>query len=142
MPQTGQHIHQRGSLVVPVAGTAATIITTYTVPLGFAALFTDVLLVYIGDAPPIEGDVSQLFYTLQLRGGQNVKDFEQVACTLGSLTNGPYPIRGGIGLVDGALLDALVTVPAGSPVGTGATNRVHAHLIGWEWPLTVLDPRK
>lgn len=129
-----QYVHRRSSIAVPAPNTTNTAIVNYTCQAGFRSVITHVLLVYIGGSPPTEGDAAELYYSLRLNSGYFVRDFESITTTLGSLTNGPYPIPDGIRLTAGNFLEALVTVPLGSPIATGAPNRVHAHLLGWEWP--------
>jgi hypothetical protein len=70
---------------------------------------------------------------LRLNTAYMARDFAQISTHLGSLDL-PYPIPDGLRLSAGTLLQALVTVPAASPIATGAPNRIHAHLLGWQWP--------
>ena len=129
------YIHRRLSIVVPVPGTTDELIVAYTCPAGFRAVITQLVFLYIGAVAPVEGDVAQLYYSLRLNSGYFARDFATIDTHLGSL-DVPYPIPDGIRLSAGTLIEALVTVPALSPIAVGAPNRVHAHLLGWQWPET------
>lgn len=131
-----KHFHKRGSLVVPAAGTSNSIVVSYTVPFGFEAVLTHVLNVYIGAAAPIEGLATDLFYTIRVAETYPLEDFGSIITTLGSLTNGPYPIPGGARFTAGQVVEYLVSVPAGTGIATGGTNFVHCQLLGWHWPTT------
>ncbi len=137
MPIQGEYFHVRNSIVCPAAGAAETVVASYTVPDGFTAIINMILNLYIGAAAPVEGDVAELFYGIRINQDYYARDFGQIATTLGSLTQGPYPVPGGMILAAGSLVEYTVTVPAGSPVATGAPNRIHCQLLGWHWPEAV-----
>jgi len=134
-PQVSEYIHNRGSIVCPDAGTTDTVITSYRVQPGYAAVLTYVLFEYRGATDPIQGDATSLYYSLRLDGSLFLRDFAQITTQLGSLTHGPYPIPGAIPLRAGQTVEGLVTVPAASGVATGDPNRVFCHLLGWQWPV-------
>jgi hypothetical protein len=141
MPAQGKHVHRRGVLVVPAAAIAPAdptegIITSYTVPNGWLFLLTHILLQYMGAtaAADFEGLETELFYTLRVDGRQFPDDFGTINTSLGGLSQGPYPISGGIQFSGGNLVELVVNVPSGSMIATGGTNRVFGHLIGWARP--------
>jgi len=133
-PDQRQRFHAFNSIVTPAANTSNQLIVGYTVPAGHQAKVVGLLLRYEGSGF-VEGDSSLLFFSVRLNGTSFVQDYAQIPNTLGSLTSGPWPIPGAIKLFSADLIEILVSVPLGSTVGTGGTNRVHGHLVGYYWPL-------
>jgi hypothetical protein len=132
-PTSGaQYVHKRGSLVMPAPNNALQLITQYKVPTGQLATLTHVVLMYSGSGF-IPGDATNLYFSLRLDSTYMLQDFEAVVTNLGSFEL-PFPIPGGVRLRAQQLVEALVTVPAGSPVSTGAGSYAHAFLIGYQWP--------
>jgi hypothetical protein len=131
--QQVQPVHARAAIVCPAVGTSNTLVIAYTVPKGFSFVLQGIVCLYTGTTAPVEGDSDSLLYRLRANSAFFVRDFGLIATTLGSLTNGPYPIPGGVKLDAGTLLELVVTVPAASGIATGGINRIHGHLIGIEW---------
>ena len=130
--------HQFNSIVAPAAGSPITLITSYTVPDGHHSGVLGLLLQYVAAVPPggfIQGDPTVMFFSLRLNGLQFVRNYQTIPNTLGSFDSGPWPIPGKIKLFSGDLLEILVTVPGGSGLATGGTNRFHGHLVGFEEPI-------
>ena len=140
-PQTGQFFHRRAAIVAPAADGSENVIVAYTVPKGFNAILTHLLVTYTGDTPPLQGVVTDILYAMRIDGTSYAKDFGEIVTSLGSFDSGPYPIPGGLEVGGNVLVELTVIVPAGSPIAVGGTNRVHGHLLGWEWPFNVYNSR-
>lgn len=134
LPETGEYIHARNSIEVPAADDSYNVITTFTVQAGYAAVITHLLFNFVGTTPPVDGDAGSIFYSLRVDQGYFPRQFGQISSTLGSLTNGPYPIPGYLRLKAGQTLEGLVVVPSTSSISTGPGNWVICHLLGWQWP--------
>jgi hypothetical protein len=128
-----QRFHRFNSIVCPAAGTSLALITSYTVPDGHRAFAVGLLLRYEGTGF-VEGDATLLFFSIRLNGASFVPDYASIPNTLGSLTAGPWPLPGRLKLFAADLVEILVTVPGGSTIATGGTNRVHGHLTGYYEP--------
>jgi hypothetical protein len=129
---------QFNSIVAPAAGTSNAVITQYTVPDGHQSGVLGLMLQYVATVPPggfIQGDATVLFFSLRLNGAQFIRNYQTIPNTLGSFDSGPWPIPGKIKLFAGDLLEILATVPGGSGLATGGTNRLHGHLVGFEEPI-------
>lgn len=142
-PDTSNHdnrarFHVFNSISAPAAGAGATVITSYTVPDGHQSSVLGLLLYYIaatGTGNFVQGDATVLFFSLRLNSAQFVRNYQTIPNTLGSFDGGPWPIPGKLKLFAGDLLEILVTVPGGSGLVTGGSNRVHGHLVGFEEPI-------
>lgn len=132
-PDNRERFHSFNSIVAPAAGTTNAVITSFTCPIGHQAKVVGILVNYIGGAW-VEGDPTLIYFSLRLNGAQFVRDYSQIPNQLGDLAAGPWPVPGAIKLAPNDLLEVLVTVPGGSTIATGGTNRVHGHLLGWYWP--------
>lgn len=129
-----QYVHKRGSLVVPAPSATASLVVQYTVPTGHLATLTHVVLRYEGSpTAPVAGDATQFYFSLRIDSSYMAREFEQVVTPLGSFEL-PFPLPGGMRLFAKQTVEALVTVPVGSPISTGAGNYAHAFLIGFQWP--------
>lgn len=127
----GSHLFVGSSIVCPAVGTTNTLVAEYIVPAGFRAVITHVLNQYAGSGF-VEGDEALLYWTILLNS-RSVRGFNQIAWSMGSLADGPYPVPWKIRLKATDILRYVVTVPAGSAIGTGAPNRVICHFVGGEW---------
>jgi hypothetical protein len=132
-PDNKERWHSFNSIVAPAAGTLNALITSFTCPIGHQAKTVALLVEYIGTGFT-QGDATLLFFSLRLNGTQFIRDYQQIPNTLGDLSAGPWPIPAGIKLSPNDLLEVLVTVPIGSTIGTGGTNRMHGHILGYYWP--------
>jgi hypothetical protein len=141
VPRQGDYVHVRNSIECPAAGNQDVEVINYTVPAGFNLVFSHILCFYLGvsNPPDYEGDANQLFYSVMIDNTFFAKQFDQITSSLGSLNNGPYPIPGHMFFEENRLIQGLVTVPALSSIATGEGNRIHFHLIGWQWPLVLAD---
>lgn len=128
-----QRFHRFASIVCPAAATSLALITSYTVPDGHRAFAVGLLVHYEGTGF-VEGDATLLFFSIRLNGASFVPDYASIPNTLGSLTSGPWPLPGRLKLFAADVVEILVTVPAGSTIATGGTNRVHGHLTGYYEP--------
>lgn len=133
-PDQRQRFHAFDSIVCPAANTSNTLIVAYTVPEGHQAKVVGLHVGYVGSGF-VEGDEALLFFSIRLNGASFVQDYATIPNTLGSLTSGPWPVPAAIKLFAKDLIEILVTVPLGSTIGTGGTNRVHGHLVGYYWPI-------
>jgi hypothetical protein len=134
-PDNKERWHSFGSIVAPAPGTSLALITgaSFTCPNGHQAKCVGLVVEYIGTGF-VQGDATLLFYSLRLNGAQFIRDYAKIPNTLGDLSAGPWPVPAAIKLSPNDLLEVLVTVPGGSTIGTGGTNRVHGHILGYYWP--------
>jgi hypothetical protein len=132
-PDNKERWHSFNSIVAPAAGTSNALITSFLTPNGHQAKTVGLVVEYIGTGF-VQGDPTLLFFSLRLNGAQFVRDYQRIPNTLGDLSAGPWPIPAAIKLAPNDLLEVLVTVPGGSTIGTGGTNRVHGHILGYYWP--------
>jgi hypothetical protein len=134
-PDQRQRFHVFDSIVAPAANTSNTLVVGYTVPDGHQAKVVGIHVGYVGTGF-VEGDEALLFFSVRLNGTSFVENYAVIPNTLGSLTSGPWPIPAAIKLFAKDLIEILISVPAGSAIGTGGTNRMHGHLLGYYWPIT------
>jgi hypothetical protein len=134
-PSNRERFHAFNSIVTPAAGTTNSLVVSFQVPSGHNCEVIGLLNFYSGTGF-IEGDATLLYFSLRLNGAGFVRDYAVIPNTLGSLSSGPWPVIGKLKLVAGDLLEYLVTVPVGSTIATGGTNRVHSHILGYYWPVT------
>jgi hypothetical protein len=135
-PDCGPYYSQWGlPITTPAPGTSLALITgaSFTCPNGHQAKCVGLVVEYIGTGF-VQGDATLLFYSLRLNGAQFIRDYAKIPNTLGDLSAGPWPVPAAIKLSPNDLLEVLVTVPGGSTIGTGGTNRVHGHILGYYWP--------
>ena len=132
-PDNRERFHSFASIVAPAPNSSNVFITSFTCPQGHQAKVVGILVHYEGSGF-VEGDATMLFFSLRLNGAQFVRDYASIPNTLGSLPSGPWPVPAAIKLAPNDLLEVLVSVPAGSPIGTGGNNRMHGHLLGYYWP--------
>lgn len=133
-PDNKERWHSFNSIVAPAPGTLLAPITSFLCPNGHQAKCVGLVVEYIGTGF-VQGDaVTGLFFSIRLNGAQFVRDYSSIPNTLGDLSAGPWPIPAAIKLSPNDLLEVLVTVPGGSVIGTGGTNRMHGHILGYYWP--------
>lgn len=131
--ETAEYIFEHDSIETPAADDSYNTIVSFTVQAGYAAIINGLLFNYVGSSAPVDGNAADLFYSLRVDDSYFPRSFGQISTHLGSLDNGPYPVPGFIRLKAGQKIEALVTVPTGSPITTGAGSFVIAHLLGWQW---------
>ena len=134
-PDQRQRFHFFNSIVTPAVGTLNQLIVAYTVPAGHQAKVVGLHVGYVGSGFT-EGDAAGLFFSVRLNGTSSVQNYDVIPNTLGSLTSGPWPIPAAIKLFAADLIEIIVTVPVGSTIAVGGTNRMHGHLVGYYWPIS------
>lgn len=129
-----EFLSKRGSLVCPAPNTTNSIVVDFTIPAGWRAVISEVAFFYTGGlTPPIEGDSTNLYYSVRINTSRLEKDFAVIPTTLGSAQL-PFPVPGCLRYSGGTRIQGLVTVPAGSPISTAAPAYVHMFFLGWQWP--------
>ncbi|TAJ99763.1 hypothetical protein EPO44_10200 [bacterium] len=105
---------------------------SYQVQEGYAAVLVGLVNLYSGTGYT-QGTATLLTWKLRLDQTEDVQFYENILMDHGNLAT-PWPVPGGIRLKSGQLLELRVTVPVGSTIGVGGTNRNIGVLMGWEWP--------
>lgn len=131
--ETAEYIFEHNSIEVPAADSSLNAICSVKIEPGYAAIISHVLFNYVGNTAPQDGNAADILYSLRVDDGYFPRSFKSIPYHLGSLDQGPYPVPGYIRLNGGQKLEALVSVPVDSPIGTGVGNFVIAHLLGWQW---------
>jgi hypothetical protein len=133
-------INRRGSIAAPANGTQA-LVVTFTVPQAMEAVVLFVLNVFFGSDNGGNNGSGSIVWVIDVNRplgaagtglGYVPPDFGNIVTQLGSLTQGPWPVPGGIHLNERDVINYKVTTTA--PVGVGAPNFVTCALCGWMWP--------
>jgi hypothetical protein len=139
-------INRRGSIAAPAVATQ-TLITSYQVPIAMNAIILAVMNVFFGNDAAGNNGSGTVTWTIDVNRpltppsnllGYSPNDFSSIITQLGSLTQGPWPVPGGILLNEQDLIRYKVTT-AGA-VGVGAPNFITAAFLGWMWPARLSVP--
>jgi hypothetical protein len=139
-------VNRRGSISAPAINTL-TLITSFQVPIAMNAIILAVMNVFFGnDAAGNNGsgtitwtiDVNRPIAPASNQLGYSPPDFSAIITQLGSLTQGPWPVPGGILLNEQDFIRYKVTTSGA--VGVGAPNFITAAFLGWMWPARLPVP--
>ena len=143
LPPGGISFFAMGSVPAPAFGQANQVtLATYTVQDGWEGTLQDVLVIYDdqGAATFVQGS-GDIVWTIDidnplgspLATSRFLPNYAQILTQLGSLENGPWPVRGGWRMKQGEVYRVKAYTVAN--VATGAPNFVHGALLGWVWPM-------
>lgn len=118
------------SIECPVADTQNTQILTFRCPYGYQGVLLGVGHRYIG-AGFVEGS-GAVIWSIRI-AGRYPNGYGSILISMGSPEQ-PRPLFGAVRFYENELLEYLVTIPAGSPIATGAGNYMIGNLAGYTWP--------
>lgn len=119
-----------GSVACPAAGTTDTQVISLRCPYGYQGVLLGVGHRYIGTGF-VEGS-GDILWSVRV-GGRFPNGYGAINISLGSAEQS-RPVFGAIRFYENELIEYLVTVPAASPIATGAPNYMIAMLAGYTWP--------
>lgn len=130
-------INRRATIPAPANG-VQTQITSFTCPQAMNAIITHVLNVFTGTDVLGNSGSGKITWVIDINRplgavtGFAPPDFASITTQLGSVSNFPWPVPGGIYLDEQMVIRYKVTTLA--PVGVGGNNFVTAMFLGWMWP--------